>query len=284
MAIKRQSKPNDRYRIRAVERALDLLKTFLGNELELSATEISKRIKLDPSTTFRMLVTLEEHDFVRQDPATGKYRLGVICLELGSQFLKNNDVRKSAVDRMQQLRDQFGETVHLGILDGNEIVYLEKVTGLHAIGLMSSRVGGRAPAHATAIGKVLLAFQPDDLHIPHWKLMRCTETTITDWREFEKEMARVRENGYALDNQEYESGVKCVATPIFSHKGIAASLSISGPVERMEEHIKKHGLIDELKKATAQLSTESGWGRGVDQIGKAISPLHSTNKKAENVR
>lgn len=280
--MKKQDHPTDRYRIRAVERALFLLKTFLGNDSDLSAAEIGKRIELDPSTTFRMLVTLEEHGFVRQDPTTGKYRLGVICLELGSQFLKVNDVRGSAVDVMQRLRDQFGETVHLGILDGTEIVYLEKTTGLHAIGLMSSRVGGRAPAHATAIGKVLLAYEPDGelrAHIPHWKLTRCTEATITDWKELEKEIARVHENGYALDDQEFEVGVKCAAVPIFSHKGIAAALSISGPVERMEEHIKKHRLIEELKKAMTEISTEIGWGRGVDQIGKSIAFGSAPNKK-----
>ncbi len=271
--MKKQDTPSKRYRIRAVERALFLLKTFLGNGSELSATEIGKRIGLDPSTTFRMLVTLEEHGFVRQDATTGKYRLGVICLELGSQFLKTNDVRGSAVDVMQQLRDQFGETVHLGILDGNEIVYLEKVTGLHAIGLMSSRVGGRAAAHATAIGKVLLAYMPDGelrTRFPRWKLTPCTEATITDWKELEKEIAQVQDNGYGIDNQEFEAGVKCVAVPIFNHKGIAAALSISGPVDRMDEHIKKHGLIDELKKAKVKVSTDIGWGRGVNQIGKPI--------------
>ena len=275
MATPQRSVSNERYRIRAVERALVLLKTFLGNEAELGASEIGKRVELDPSTTFRMLVTLEEHGFVRQDPASGKYRLGASCLELGSQFLKFNDVRKSAVDVMQKLRDQFGETVHLGILDGNEIVYLEKMTGLHAIGLMSSRVGGRAPAHATAIGKVLLAYLPDGelgTRLPRWKLTRCTANTLTNWKELEKETARVREQGYALDNQEFEPGVKCIAAPIFSHKGIAAALSISGPLERMDGHIKANGLIEQFKKTTAEISKELGWGSGIDQIGKSSAP------------
>lgn len=269
---------NERYHIRAVERALFLLKAFLGNDSELTAGEISKRIELDPSTTFRLLATLETHGFVRQDPATGKYRLGVICLELGSQFLKINDVRSSAVDMMQALRDQYGETVHLGVLDRDEIVYLEKVPGLHAIGLMSSRVGGRAPAHATSIGKVLLAYLPDrqfGAPFPLWKLKRCTEATITDWKQLQSELVRVQARGYAIDNQEYEVGVKCVAAPIFSHKGIAAALSISGPAERMEDHIKKHGLVEALKKAATNISMDVGWGRGVDQIGTSFGVMSS---------
>jgi DNA-binding IclR family transcriptional regulator len=270
MNPKSQTNSNQRYHIRAVARALVLLKTFLGNETELGAVEIGKRIDLDPSTTFRMLVTLESYGFVKQDPTTGKYRLGVSCLELGSQFLKHNDIRKAALEAMGALRDQFGETVHLGVLDHTEIVYLEKVPGLHAIGLMSSRVGGRAPAHATAIGKVLLAHLPADelgARMPRGKLSRCTPNTITDWRALAKELARVREQGFALDNQEFEAGVKCVAVPIFSHKGIAAALSISAPAERMNNHIAKHGLDHALKKAAADISGEVGWGRGVDQVG-----------------
>ena len=286
MASNRQDNSNDRYRIRAVERALVLLKTFLGNEAELGAVEIGRRIELDPSTTFRMLVTLESHGFVKQDPATGKYRLGVSCLELGSQFLKLNDVRKAALDAMGKLRDQFGETVHLGILDATEIVYLEKMPGLHAIGLMSSRVGGRAPAHATAIGKVLLAHLPEGelgTRIPRWKLTRCTANTITDWKALEKEIAQVYENGYALDNQEFEAGVECVAVPIFSHKGIVAALSISGPRERMEDHIKENRLIEQLKKASVEISTEMGWGRGVDQIGMT-APVTKKKSRARTHR
>jgi len=259
-----------RYHIRAVERALLLLKTFLSQEPELAAGEISKRIELDPSTTFRLLATLESHGFVKQDAVTGKYRLGVQCLELGSQFLKSNDVRESALKVMQSLRDQFGETVHLGILDGDEIVYLEKVTGSHAIGLMSSRVGGRAPAHATAIGKVLLANMPQEelaARNTRRKLARCTEATITNWNDLQKELARILENGYAIDNQEHETGVKCVAAPIYGHQGVIAALSISGPVERIEEQIKKNGIVPSLKKAGQDISLELGWGRGVDQIG-----------------
>ena len=281
----KRANPNERYHIRAVERALFLLKTFLGNEPELSAGEISKRIELDPSTTFRMLVTLEAHGLLRQDPATGKYRLGVTCLELGSQFLKINDVRKSAVDVMQGLRDEFGETVHLGVLDGDEIVYLEKLPGLHAIGLMSSRVGGRAPAHSTAIGKVLLAHLPESdrrARFPRGRLVRRTPATITDWPAFQAECARIQENQYGIDNEENEPGVKCVAVPIFSHKGVSAALSISGPAARMDEHMNQHALIDHLKKATTQVSTEIGWGRGVDQIGVLTAPAAPSRAARRN--
>jgi len=286
--MKKYPNSNERYHVRAVERALFILKAFLGNAEELSTGEIGKQIELDPSTTFRLLATLESHGFVKQDGVTGKYRLGVQCLELGSQFLKSNDVRGSALNVMQDLRDQFGETVHLGILDGDEIVYLEKVAGSHAIGLMSSRVGGRAPAYATAIGKVLLANLPPKelvLRYARRKLARCTETTITKWNDLQKELARVTQDGYAIDNQEHETGVKCVAAPIYGHRGAVAALSISGPVERIDEQIKKNGIVAGLRKAGQDISVELGWGRGVDQIGqmKGAGVLSRPSKRAREV-
>lgn len=286
-AMKKSLNTNERYHVRAVERALYILKAFLTNASELSAGEIGKRIELDPSTTFRLLATLESHGFVKQDSTSGKYRLGVQCLELGSQFLKSNDLRGSALNVMQNLRDQFGETVHLGILDGDEIVYLEKVAGSHAIGLMSSRVGGRAPAYATAIGKVLLANMPTaelaSLYA-HRKLARYTPATITDWRALERELERVLENGYAVDDQEHETGVKCVAAPIYGHRGVVAALSISGPVERIEEQIKKNGIVGVLIKAGQDVSIEVGWGRGVDQIGTSVGSVGAGIQPTDRAR
>ncbi len=128
---------NQRYHIRAVERALSLLRVFLDHDSDLSATDLSQALHLDLSTTFRMLVTLQAQGFIEQNPASGKYRLGVTCLELGSRFLRSNDIRQRALPTMDALRHRFGETVHLTILDGTEVVYLEKLAGLHPIGFMS---------------------------------------------------------------------------------------------------------------------------------------------------
>jgi DNA-binding IclR family transcriptional regulator len=252
---------NERYRIRAVERALSLLRVFLNHDTDLSATEISKELHLDLSTTFRLLVTLQAQGFVEQDPTSGKYRLGVTCLELGSRFLKSNDIRKRALEAMDALRNEFGETVHLTILDGNEVVYLEKLAGLHPIGFMSSRVGGRAPAHCTGVGKALLAYLPDgelNARFPSPTLRRYTDTTITDREVLRAELAQVRERGYAVDQQEHEIGVKCVAVPIFDHKGVAAAMSVSGPVERMDQHIQQGRLIERLQQAAAAISAQMG--------------------------
>ncbi|MGE5140375.1 MAG: IclR family transcriptional regulator [Rudaea sp.] len=253
--------PEDRYTVRAVQRALALLQTFLDCDGGLTATEISKMLKLDPSTTFRMLVTLQAQGFVEQSSATGKYHLGVMCLELGSHYLKNNDLRSRALGVMEVLRNQFGETVHLALLEDNEVVYIEKLAGLHPIGLMSSRVGMRSPSYCTGVGKAMLAHLPkaaltELFPAPH--LISFTPATVTDWDSLLWELEKVRERGYALDNQEHEAGVKCVAVPIFNHKGIAAAMSISGPAERMDQEIQKGRLIEELQRAGARISIQMG--------------------------
>ncbi|MCL4489292.1 MAG: IclR family transcriptional regulator [Chloroflexi bacterium] len=265
-----QKKHSERYHIRAVERALTLLRLFLSSETDLSATEISKQVDLDLSTTFRLLITLQAQGFVEQESATGKYRLGVTCLELGSRFLKYNDIRKRALDVLETLRNEFGEAVHLTVLDGDQVVYLEKLPGLYPIGFMSSRVGGRSPAYCTGVGKALLAYLPDEevkKRYPRSKLIRYTDATITDIGALQAELAQVREKGFAVDRQEHEIGVVCAAVPIFDHKGVTAAMSVSGPAERMEQHIKGGKLIETLKQSAGEISAQMGWGRGVNQLG-----------------
>lgn len=262
---------NQRYHIRAVERALSLLRVFLDHDSDLSATDLSQALHLDLSTTFRMLVTLQAQGFIEQNPASGKYRLGVTCLELGSRFLRSNDIRQRALPAMDALRHRFGETVHLTILDGTEVVYLEKLAGLHPIGFMSSRVGGRAPAHCTGVGKALLAYLPDDelrRRFPSPTLTRYTPHTITDLDQLRAELAQVRRQGYAVDRQEHEEGVKCVAVAIFDHKGVAGAMSVSGPVERMEEHAAE-GLVEALQAAAAEISAQMGGRQALTQSAES---------------
>lgn len=267
--------PTPNYQVRSVQRALTLLRTFLPHDGELSAAELSKETGLDPSTVFRLMVTLEAQGFVEVNHATAKYRPGVVLLELGSRFIKNNDIRYRSIGHLERLRNAFGETVHLTILDGNEVVYLEKLAGLHPIGFMSSRVGDRNPAHCTGVGKALLAYLSDEQiaqRYPDRRLKRYTDQTITDLEALRAELGRVRSRGYAIDLEEHEVGVKCVAAPTFDHKEIAAAVSVSGPVDRMDDHIAHDDLINTLMEVAAQISEQMGWGRGVDQLQEARSP------------
>jgi len=253
------AKEEQRYVIRSVSRALELLKTFAGAQSELSLAEISRRLNLNRSTTFRLLVTLQAHGYLEQDRETRKYRLGVTCLELGSVFLNQSDIRKEALPILNGLRDDCKETVHLARLAGSEVVYLEKLDGLLPIGIMGSRVGGRAPAYCTGLGKAMLAYMPeteiDQLYVESG-LRRFTPDTITDLKELVNEMAHIRERGYAIDNEEHEPGVKCIAVPIWDYcQNVVGAMSVSGPAERIDQAIAEQGLVAKVKEAGQAISS-----------------------------
>jgi IclR family KDG regulon transcriptional repressor len=253
------AKDEQRYIIRSVSRALEVLKTFSDAQPELSLAEISRRLNLNRSTTFRLLVTLQAHGYVEQARENRKYRLGVTCLELGSVFLNQSDIRKEALPILNSLRDDCRETVHLARLAGSEVVYLEKLDGLLPIGIMGSRVGGRAPAYCTGLGKALLAYMPEieisQLYAESG-LRRFTPNTITDLGELHSELACIRERGYAIDNEEHEPDVKCVAVPIWSYRQkVMGAISVSGPAGRIDQAIAERGLVAKVRGAGQAISS-----------------------------
>ena len=229
-------KNSNLYQVRTVQRAISILKLFINKPGLMSLTEISRETGLNQVTAYRLIATFIATGLLEQSPESEKYRLGVTALALGDAYSRSNDLSQRAHPKLVELRDECGETVHLSILDGVEIVYLDKIPGLHPIGLMSSRVGGRAPAYCTGVGKVLLAYQPEEkIHTTHLKgdLISFTPRTITSVDRLLVEFTKIRSNGYALDQEEHEIGVACVAAPIFDLNGILAAISLSGPYDRI---------------------------------------------------
>jgi DNA-binding IclR family transcriptional regulator len=250
-----------RYMVRSVSRALELLKLFSVMEPELSLMQISERLRLSPSTAFRLLATLEAEGYV-EHRENRKYHLGLTCLELGSIFLKQNDIRQQALPILRGLRDECKETVHLAVLSGTEVVYLEKLDALLSIGFLGSHVGARAPAHCTALGKAMLAYKPENevrqLYTGS-RLNRHTPNTITDLEALLIELARTKARGFAVDNEEHEAGVKCVAVAVLDSSQLAlGAISISGPAARMEQCLVKPALIDRLREAGHAIASRSG--------------------------
>lgn len=259
------NQPDSRYNIRALDRGFRIL-TLLADGKPRSLQELSGEIELSTSTTFRLLATLSYYRFVQRDEQTNQYRLGLTCLELARDFYEGNDLRRLALPELQALRDDSKETIHLAILDRMEIVYLEKIPGLHAIGLMSSRVGGRAPTYCTGVGKALLAYEKpqgvQDYFTAH-PMERFTETTITDLEELMRELEQIRLQGYALDRGEHEYEVRCVANPIFDMHGAAvAAISISGPAGRMDPLAQNQEMIQKACKAAENISIKLGHAPG----------------------
>lgn len=247
----------DRYSIRVLERALCVLNILSeGNSLKLS--ELSERSKISSSTLFRILKTLSDNQYVIHDQIKGGYRLGIRCLELASVYYENDDIRSVALHDLEWLRDESGETVHLGILENMEVVYLEKLPGLHAIGLMSSRVGRRSPTYCTGLGKALIAFEDLDFvrnYFSNTGLKIFTENTIREVDDLIIQLEKIRITRIAWDNCEHEVDVRCVASPIFDSQGqVVAAISVSGPANRLKEKENNKILVGNILEVAQNIS------------------------------
>ncbi len=251
-----------RYNIRVLSRAMRLLEVLADGKPRKLA-ELSEAIGISQSTTFRLLATLMSYGFVEKEDRSGGYHLGLTCLELARAYYDSNDLRLTALPELEKLRDASGETVHLGILDDMQVVYLEKLHGLHAIGLMTSRVGGRSPAYCTGLGKVLLAWSDPEVVRTHFSrnaLVAYTAHTITDLSDLMQHLAGIRARGYALDCGEHEPEVRCVAAPIFDIGGrVVAAISASGPAGRLDPLDKNRDLIDLTVETAGSISRRLGY-------------------------
>lgn len=218
----------------AVDKAMALLNAF-GDEahLGLGVSELARRAGLSKSTAFRVLAMLEQNGAVER--AGTAFRLGPMIQNLGatqeSDYLGR--VRDAMTPFLADVYDLTRQTVHLAVLQGTEVVYLNKLHG-HLHKRMPSRIGGRVPAYCTAVGKVLLSYEPDRVEESISRgLVAWTPNTITDPVAFRREIRHVRTSGLAFDREEITRGLNCIAAPILSGRGKpVAGLSISGPVGR----------------------------------------------------
>ena len=246
--------------IRAVERAVAILRTFSSSTPELSVSELGRAVGLHKSTVHRLLGTLERTGFVVQDPGTKRYRLGLPLFELGSMVVNTLEVRRVARPYLEEIHRACGETVHLGILDEGEVVYIDKIESTRRV-RMYSQVGRRAPAHCTGLGKVLLAQLPDASLaevIERRGLRRFTSKTITSPKELRDHCALIRQQGYALDTGEHEELIQCAAAAIHDHTGkVVAAVSITSVAAAMDQHrVAEHVFL--VQQAARKISEGLG--------------------------
>jgi DNA-binding IclR family transcriptional regulator len=222
----------------SVTRALELLDHFTAERPELSLAEISREVDAHKSSVFRMLTTLEAMGFVEKKVQSGKYRLGLKIFDLAGRFWGHHDIRQTAAPFMEELAQATGELIHLAVLDGLDVVYLEK-KGQGQVLTVATRVGGRDPAYTSSMGKVLLSDLPGDKLkqiLPRKKLKKLTPNTITEIPQLMKELAEIREQGFALDNEESFPGIRCVGAPIRNAAGkVIAAISVTVPAQRMDD-------------------------------------------------
>ena len=221
--------------IRAVERALDVLLCFSRQTPELSMTQIAEQIGIHKSTVHRLLGTLERRRFVERDPITGVYHLGIRLLQMAYLTLEQNDLRRIAAPFLRQLWEKHQETIHLAVLDDVDVVFVDVIESQQRVKLAAA-IGQRLPACATASGKAILACMPDELvwHIVKRGLPRYTEHTLVTPEAFFEDLSRVRERGFAFDQQELEEGVHAVAAAVLDSNGQPmAAVAIAGPAYRL---------------------------------------------------
>lgn len=222
------------YPVPAVEAALSILET-LSTVRELGVTELAKRLGLGKSSAYRLLATLVRRGYVEKDPQNDRYRLTYRLFAVGSRVVGRLGLREIAHPVMERLRTETGETVNLGVLDDFRTVSIHLVESPQILGV-HMRIGG-LPAHATGTGKILLAaLDPAELarRLEGRRLERVTERTIRNRAALLTELARVRAQGFALDNEECSLGMRCVAAPIREHRGVVvAALSVVAPCQRL---------------------------------------------------
>ena len=222
--------------VQSLARALRLLETLANAEREISLTELADKLEWPKSTVHGILATLRDYRFVDQSDVNGRYRLGVRLFEYGQKAARNWGIREIALPVMQKLNAQCGEMVQLATEDAGEVFYLEKLDSTHIIRIVSE-IGTRLPMHCSGLGKVLLAYRtPADARAILMRngMRRMTNNTITDPVQMDMELAKIRKQGYALDNQEIMEGLRCVAAPIRDMNGnVKYAVSVSGLVERL---------------------------------------------------
>lgn len=247
-------------KVLSVDKALIIIKLLAEKGRDMKLTEISEELDINKGTLHGLISTLKFHGFIDQDGKTQKYRLGLYLIELGDIASKSLDIIQITSPIIEEVSNKLQETVHIAKLDNFDVVYVDKKESKQSMRIYTS-IGSRNPAYCTGVGKAMLAYLDEDtlnMLLPE-KVEKFTPNTVTDKEEFIKRLKLIKEKGYALDNEEFSVGLKCVAAPIFNHEGKAIyGLSVSGPSVRMTEE-KVQESIKLIKLAAEKISRKIGY-------------------------
>ena len=256
--------PKDKYLINSILRAGNILRCLAEEEAPLKISELARRLHLDRGTTYRIMLSLEKCKLVQKDEITGAYLLGMAAFELGNSFTSQMDFIEVSKPVMADLAESVRETVHLAVLSDNEVVYIYKIDSPRSLVVMY-KIGQRAPLYCTALGKVLLAFQPEidkKRIVNQIKFIPFTPNTIVSKKKLLEGLIKVQHQGFATDFREYEEGVECLAAPILNHTGEnIAALSFSGPQQKINTRQEKK-FINSIVEAAAIISERLGYKKG----------------------
>ncbi|MBU3648872.1 MAG: IclR family transcriptional regulator [Limnohabitans sp.] len=249
-------KSDDRYTVPALARGLQLLTQFSREERELSGAELSRRLGLPRASVFRMLYTLEQGGFVERADDGVSYRLGLAVLRLGFELLAAMDLTEHGRPVIEALRDQCGYSAHIVVRDATQVVFVAKAAGRSAL-FQSIQVGARLPAHATVLGRLLMAdldAQALKALYPDEPLQAFTPRTPTSRAQLKALIEEDRARGYGVSMGGFETGISTVAAPVINARGaVIAAISIAVPAQRIDDAVLP-GLVEQVRAAAGQLS------------------------------
>lgn len=241
--------------VQSLDRAFDLLELLCRSSNGMTITELSAETGLHKSTVHRLLAAMCARGYVQHDMSSSAYHAGMRLCEMSGYVIENLDITERARKTLENLRRVSGETIHLVVREGNEIVYIQKVESKHSVIRMFTRIGMRRPMYCTGVGKAILATLPEEEVNAIWEnseIEQYTEHTIVQKKDFLREIAIARKQGFAQDNEEVELGVRCIAAAVSDYTGRANyAISISAPLSRMSDE-----RVESLRKPLAAAKRE----------------------------
>lgn len=257
----KSARERSEYSVQAVTNSIRVLEVLGDAEHEQSIPELCDKLNLTKSNVNKLLVTLEKFGYVDNNKYTGNFRLGVKTFQISQAYINKLSLPEIAMPILKSLKDAVNESVYISVMSKENVVYLSVVETDAPVRVMP-RIGNVGPAYATATGKVQLAFMDDrDVESLYKEpFFLYTEHTLKSIDGLMKELEVIRKQGYAFDNEEYEAGVCCVATPVKNFMGhVIAGMSISAPVERMSDARVQSTLLPQLMDSAHKLSTKFGY-------------------------
>ncbi|MGA9768820.1 MAG: IclR family transcriptional regulator [Blastocatellia bacterium] len=245
----------------AVERALAILEAVAQRSAGMTNSEISRKLEIPKSSASYILRTLEQRGYLRRERGTGKYVVGLKVLSLGRGVQAGSDIKAAALPVMRQLVERSELTTHLAVLDHGEAVYIEKIESPGFI-KMDTWIGRRMMIHSTSVGKALVAHLPAsevESIVKEHDLKKRTPKTITVYSKFLRDLEKVRERGYAIDDEENNSGARCVAAPVFDSFGrVVAAVGLSGATNQVDNS-RLPKIVEMVKEAARKISRQLGY-------------------------
>lgn len=263
------AKPREEYTVRALARGLQVLRCFTPARPLVSLQEIAEQLGVPKGSAFRLVATLESLGYLRQDPETKRYRLDIGVLELGFACLSGLGYPEVAQPYLERLAAEVEESASMAVLDDLEIVYVARAS-IRRVMSINLSVGSRLPAYCTSMGKVLLAaLEPDELEerLARVEWRAYTPRTITNLDALRAELARVRQRGYAINDEELETGLRSVAAPVMDRSGrIVAAINVSLVASRTSMDVIHERVVPTVVARAAEVSAALGY-RGRAPVG-----------------